>query len=123
MGVPSSGRNKLIWKTTTDKGRGRWRERRKNQPSKQIRLDLQVKGDEIEVVCYDNGEGISAEYLDKIFDAFFTTKKVGEGVGLGLNICHRIMTQHHGSIKVESDKGDFCRFTLSFPKYNPSVAL
>jgi len=96
---------------------------RKNQPSKQIRLDLQVKGDEIEVVCYDNGEGISAEYLDKIFDAFFTTKKVGEGVGLGLNICHRIMTQHHGSIKVESDKGDFCRFTLSFPKYNPSVAL
>jgi signal transduction histidine kinase len=96
---------------------------RKNDPPKQIQLSAKVKGEEIEVVCYDNGEGISAEYLDKIFDAFFTTKKVGEGVGLGLNICHRIVTQHHGKIEVESTKGQFCRFTLTFPKYNPSVAL
>jgi signal transduction histidine kinase len=96
---------------------------RKNFPPKQIRLDTKVKGKEIEVSCYDNGEGISADYLDKIFDAFFTTKKVGEGVGLGLNICHRIMTQHHGKIEVESIKNQFCRFTLTFPQYNPSVAL
>jgi len=93
--------------------------RQKNGALKQIRVDASIEGDEIRVICYDNGEGISAEHLDRIFDAFFTTKKVGEGVGLGLNICHRIVEQHHGKIKVESQKGEYCRFIIVFPKYKP----
>jgi signal transduction histidine kinase len=63
----------------------------------------------------DNGEGIAAEHLDKIFDPFFTTKEVGQGMGLGLSICHSIVQECGGQIRVRSEPGRFCEFTLEFP--------
>jgi signal transduction histidine kinase len=63
----------------------------------------------------DNGSGIPAEAMDKVFDPFFTTKDVGEGMGLGLSICYRIVEQHHGRIRVHSEPGQFCEFTLELP--------
>lgn len=65
-------------------------------------------------VC-DNGPGIDAEHLDKIFDPFYTTKDVGEGMGLGLSICYRIVQECDGRISVKTDPGKFCEFTLEFP--------
>jgi len=63
----------------------------------------------------DNGPGIAAEHLDKIYDPFFTTKDVGEGMGLGLSICYRIVREAKGKISVKTEPGKFCEFTLEFP--------
>ena len=53
----------------------------------------------------DNGGGIPKEIINQIFDPFFTTKEIGKGTGLGLDITHRIIQQHKGSIKVNSENG------------------
>lgn len=63
----------------------------------------------------DNGPGIAAAHLDKVFDPFYTTKDVGEGMGLGLSICYRIMQECNGKISVRSEVGKYCEFTLDFP--------
>ncbi len=54
----------------------------------------------------DNGGGIPKEIINNIFDPFFTTKEIGKGTGLGLDITHRIIQQHNGSIKVHSENGN-----------------
>ncbi len=64
----------------------------------------------------DNGPGIAQEHLDKIFDPFYTTKDVGEGMGLGLAICYRIVQECEGRISVRTEPGRFCEFTLEFPE-------
>lgn len=61
----------------------------------------------------DNGKGIESRHLDSIFDPFFTTKD--EGTGLGLALCHRIIEEHGGVIRVESAPGKGATFTLYFP--------
>ena len=50
----------------------------------------------------DNGAGIPLENLSRVFEPFFTTRPVGEGIGLGLSICHGIITRHQGTIDVQS---------------------
>jgi len=67
------------------------------------------------LVVRDNGEGIESEHLDKIFDPFYTTKDVGEGMGLGLSICYRIVRECEGKISVRTEPGKFCEFALEFP--------
>jgi len=67
------------------------------------------------LILRDNGLGIGAEHLDKIFDPFYTTKDVGEGMGLGLAICYRIVLECEGRITVRTEPGKFCEFTLEFP--------
>ncbi len=56
----------------------------------------------IEIRFSDTGHGIKAEHRSKIFDPLFTTKKVGEGTGLGLSVCYGIITQHGGKITFET---------------------
>jgi len=68
----------------------------------------------------DNGPGIPPDIQQQIFDPFFTTKDVGEGMGLGLSICHQIISEHGGRILVESTPGQFCEFVLEFPPV-PSI--
>jgi signal transduction histidine kinase len=60
---------------------------------------------EIIVTIEDNGYGISSEIQEKVFEPFFTTKKAGEGAGLGLHISKQIITQHGGSITINSNLG------------------
>jgi two-component system, sensor histidine kinase PhcS len=67
------------------------------------------------LVVRDNGTGIESEHLDKIFDPFYTTKDVGEGMGLGLAMCHRILQNCEGRISLRTEVGKFCEFTLEFP--------
>jgi nitrogen fixation/metabolism regulation signal transduction histidine kinase len=60
----------------------------------------------------DNGMGMSAEVVDKIFIPFFSTKKTGSGIGLSL--CKQIMMLHHGNIYVQSIEGEGTSFMLQF---------
>ncbi len=65
-------------------------------------------------IC-DNGPGIPLEIMPRLFDAFFTTKPVGQGTGLGLFISYNIIVlKHHGRITVESKPGHTC-FKVALP--------
>jgi len=69
-------------------------------------------------IC-DTGAGIPVEMQQKIFEPFFTTKPVGEGTGLGLDICYRVITQRHGGdLRVVSHPGD-TRFQVRLPLTEP----
>jgi two-component system sensor histidine kinase PilS (NtrC family) len=70
-------------------------------------------GDVVEILFQDTGEGIKKEDLSRIFFPFFTTKK--QGSGLGLATAQRIVDQHGGWIRVESQEGRGSRFTVCLP--------
>jgi signal transduction histidine kinase len=63
----------------------------------------------------DNGAGIPDAVKSNIFEAFFTTKEMGEGMGLGLSISNGIVEDYGGQIVLESREGEGTTFTLSFP--------
>lgn len=73
------------------------------------------KENEIEVRISDNGHGISAENLKKLFTPFFTTKPVGTGTGLGLAVSYGIVKKYNGRITVESVVGKGTTFTVFLP--------
>ncbi len=64
----------------------------------------------------DDGVGISAVDLSRIFDPFFSTKEVGEGTGLGLSISHGIVRSHSGTLTATSEEGRGTTFTIELPK-------
>ena len=68
----------------------------------EITLRTQLQGDWVVVEIEDTGPGIPDEIQSKIFSPFFTTKPVGKGTGLGLNISYKIIQKHGGEIKVFS---------------------
>jgi signal transduction histidine kinase len=77
--------------------------------------DPGYKGDYISISIEDNGPGIHPEIRSKIFTAFFTTKPVGEGSGLGLHIIGKILEKHKGILCLDSNPGK-TRFTILLPK-------
>jgi signal transduction histidine kinase len=71
----------------------------------------------IEIRIGDNGNGIPADILDKIFQPFFTTKPTGEGTGLGLSLSYDIITKvHGGQLKVETKADQSAEFIVTLPK-------
>jgi PAS domain S-box-containing protein len=84
---------------------------------------LNEPGNKVEIRFKDTGHGIKREYRDKIFDAFFTTKRVGEGTGLGLSVCHGIVTKYGGEMTFEtvSEEEDRERKGTTFIVYLPVV--
>lgn len=63
----------------------------------------------------DNGAGIPENNISRVFDPFFTTKPVNEGTGLGLSISHGIVSEHGGTISVESKEGEGSVFIIELP--------
>ncbi|HTA94321.1 MAG TPA: ATP-binding protein, partial [Polyangiaceae bacterium] len=91
----------------------------------EIRLVLRTdpKG-RVVVEIRDSGHGIPEEHMARLFEPFFTTKDVGEGTGLGLFICHRIVSDLGGSIEVESSPGSGSVFRVILPSSDqPSERL
>lgn len=69
----------------------------------------------------DDGYGIRSEDLERVFDPFFTTKGPDQGSGLGLMICHRIVTDHGGRIEVQSLEGRGATFRVLLPARGPRL--
>ncbi len=79
-------------------------------------------GEYVVVKVIDEGHGIPAEKLPKIFEPFYTTKRVGEGTGLGLSTAYGIVKQTGGYIFAESEVDKGTQFSLLFPSYDLPVA-
>jgi two-component system NtrC family sensor kinase len=82
----------------------------------EIRISTRRNGDRIEIRISDNGTGIKAEHLGKIFEPSFTTKSLAEGTGLGLSISRRLVRAFNGDIEVEETvEGKGTTFLIWFP--------
>ena len=91
-------------------GGGSWR-----RPMIIIRTS--VRGENVGLEITDNGPGISASALPRIWDPFWTTKEEGEGTGLGLSVVHGIVTSHGGTIDVDTRVGAGTTFAISLPAF------
>jgi PAS domain S-box-containing protein len=78
------------------------------------------KGKYVKISISDHGKGISQKNLDKIFNPYFSTKKIGnkKGTGLGLSICHSIIRKHGGNVTVESKHRQGTTFHIYLPSAN-----
>jgi signal transduction histidine kinase len=74
----------------------------------------------VQLTVTDSGPGIPQEIQSRIFDPFFTTKPIGQGTGLGLSFSFGIITDHGGTIRVESEPGQGARFTIELPVAAPA---
>ena len=87
---------------------------RDGEPSNEIRLRTRVRPDDWVVIeVQDNGVGIPRNLQPRIFDPFFTTKPIGKGTGLGLAVCHAIVTSFGGELTCESVPGQGATFRVA----------
>lgn len=87
----------------------------------QITITTKADDKNILISIKDNGCGIGEEHLSKIFDPFYTTKEIGSGTGLGLHICHSIVTSHGGTITATSEEGKGSQFDIKLPVENQQM--
>jgi len=80
-----------------------------------VTITTKRRGDDVVIEVSDDGSGIEADNLEKIFDPGFTTKGVGVGMGLGLSITYNIVKRHNGHIAVESEPGCGTTVTITLP--------
>jgi signal transduction histidine kinase len=80
-----------------------------------IRLATRDLGGRVELCVEDDGPGVPEALRARIFDPFFTTKEVGQGTGLGLALCHRVVSRLHGRIDVTDRPGGGAIFALRLP--------
>lgn len=84
-----------------------------DSPKRVIRFETRLKEDRVFVRVCDTGPGIPTEKRGRVFEPFFTTKE--EGTGLGLGICYGIVTEHGGTIDLETTADEGTCFRISLP--------
>ena len=92
--------------------------KKQDQPDYEPKIEISVKaeGDTLLITLADNGEGMTDEVKQRLFENFFTTKPVGQGTGLGMNITRDIIeNKHGGKLSFDSTLGQGTRFTFAIP--------
>lgn len=87
-----------------------------DQAEKHIWLELSSLAAQVYIKVRDNGKGISEEHMPHVFEAFFTTKTVGKGLGLGLSISYRLAKDMQGDLTVHNAPQGGAIFTLILPQ-------
>lgn len=92
------------------------------QRAGKVTLSARPEDERIVIAVWDNGPGISREALGRVFDPFYTTADVGEGMGMGLSVCQTIIRNHDGELTVDSKEGEWTefRFDLTLKTSDPS---
>lgn len=93
-----------------------------DQSAPRVRVKTWIEDSKVHVMISDNGCGMSSKTMRRIFDPFFTTK-IGAGTGLGLSVCHRIVSGLEGRIDVESKLGEGATMTVVLPSVEPAEQL
>jgi two-component system NtrC family sensor kinase len=81
-----------------------------------VGLTVHTAEDGVRVEITDDGEGIAAAHVPRLFDPFFTTRPPGAGTGLGLAVVHRVVSDHGGEVTVTSSRGAGARFRITLPR-------
>ncbi len=79
--------------------------------------------DRVEIILRDTGTGIAREILDRIFEPYFTTKKLGQGTGLGLSQVYGFTKQSGGDVQIESQIGIGTSVILAFPSSREALSI
>jgi signal transduction histidine kinase len=85
-----------------------------------IETEHRARDKKVLVRFQDTGPGIPNENLSRLFEPFFSTKKKGKGVGLGLSVAYGIIEEHGGAIQVESRPSEGAVFEIALPLNRPS---
>jgi two-component system sensor histidine kinase PhcS len=85
------------------------------EPAIDIVADAGAAGERLTVSVRDNGPGILPEHLGRVFEPFFTTREVGQGLGLGLSISYSVVQRHGGTLVADSAAGFWTQFTFDLP--------
>ena len=81
------------------------------------------RDEKLHVAVRDNGPGIAPEHLARVFEPFFTTREVGQGLGLGLSISYSVIERHGGVLMVDSVVGAWTQMMFDLPRGDMSVNL
>lgn len=90
-------------------------------PQGRITVGTALEDGSVLIRIEDDGQGIPPEFIQKIYDPFFTTKEIGKGTGLGLSVSYGIIQEHAGRIFVESQPGSGTVFTIRLPVVESAV--
>jgi signal transduction histidine kinase len=80
-----------------------------------LKLETRVVGEELMVAVSDTGEGIHPRHIAHLFQPFFSTRRAGEGTGLGLTLSRRIVLRHGGRMEVSTEEGRGSTFSVFLP--------
>ena len=81
-----------------------------------IHISVKWTGQRLHVAVRDNGPGIADEHLARVFEPFFTTRDVGQGLGLGLSISYAVIERHGGLLYAESELGSWASFSFDLSR-------
>jgi signal transduction histidine kinase len=86
----------------------------------QVRLTTTKLAGKVQIIVRDNGLGIPAKLVERIFNPFFTSKPAGQGTGLGLSMSYDIITKEHGgNLSVQTQEGEYAEFIIELPIPEP----
>ncbi|MNE04579.1 Sensor histidine kinase TmoS [compost metagenome] len=85
------------------------------EKSRRMGIEITLKNKWVELVVSDNGAGMDEENIKHIFQPFYSSKPTAKNWGMGLSICHTIITAHGGKINAESKPGEGSSFHIIMP--------
>ncbi|MCL6485753.1 MAG: two-component sensor histidine kinase, partial [Janthinobacterium lividum] len=90
--------------------------RKGNVPPFEIRITARWDDKRLRISVRDNGPGIAAQDLARVFEPFFTTREVGQGLGLGLSISYGVIERHGGTLSAESELGQWASMNFDLQR-------